>query len=126
MKRTIIALAIATGLGLGTIALQAQGPEGHRHRGQGGRGNPLEHLSKELNLTPEQKAKVAPIVEQARPQIQAIHQEAMQKAKTVIDNAAAQIRPMLTPEQQQKFDAIRKARADMMNARREMHEARGQ
>ena len=89
-------------------------------------GNPLEHLTKELNLTPDQRAKVAPIVDQARPQVIAIHQEAMQKVKTVMENAAAQIRPLLTPEQQTKFDAIRKAHEDMMKARAEMHEARRQ
>lgn len=126
MKRTFIALTIA--LGLGTYALQAEGPAGHGHGGRGEHrmGDPLGHLTKELNLTPEQQAKVEPIVNQAKPQIVAIHQEAMQKAKAVMDNASAQIRPLLTPEQQQKFDAVRKAREDMHAARKEMREARRQ
>jgi hypothetical protein len=47
----------------------------------------------------------------------------MQKMKTVIDGALSQIRPLLTPEQQQKFDAIQKAHQDMMNARKELHQA---
>jgi Spy/CpxP family protein refolding chaperone len=33
-----------------------------------------------------------------------IRREAMQKTKTVVDNAMAQIRPLLTPEQQKKLD----------------------
>ncbi|MDQ6808787.1 MAG: hypothetical protein M3Z64_05100 [Verrucomicrobiota bacterium] len=129
MKRTLIALTIAAGLGLGSSMVQAEGPGGHGHGGgRGGHrmGNPLANLTKELNLTPDQQAKVGPIVDQAKPQIVAIHQEAMQKTKAVMENATAQIRPLLTPEQQTKFDAIRKAHEDMMAARKEMREARRQ
>ena len=57
-----------------------------------------------MNLTPEQKAKVQPIIDQATPQIENIRREAMQKTKAVMDNAMAQIRPLLTPEQQKKLD----------------------
>jgi Spy/CpxP family protein refolding chaperone len=56
----------------------------------------------------------------------AVRQEAMQKIKAIRDNAQAQIRPLLTPEQQQKFDALKKAREDMRKARQEMREARKQ
>lgn len=91
---------------------------------EGMKGNALEHLTKELDLTPDQQAKVAPIVDQAKPQIQAIHQEAMEKTRAVMENSAAQIRPLLTPQQQAKFDAIKKAHQDMLNARKEMHQAR--
>jgi len=41
----------------------------------------------------------------------------------VIDGALSQIRPMLTPDQQKKFDAIQKAHQDMMNAQKELHQA---
>ena len=94
--------------------------------GPGKWGNPLEHLTKELDLTADQQAKVAPIVDQAKPQIQAIHQEAMEKTRAVMENAGAQIRPLLTPPQQAKFDAIKKAHEDMMNAMKAMHQARQQ
>ena len=57
-----------------------------------------------MNLTPEQKAKVQPIIDQATPQIENIRREAMQKTKAVMDNAMAQIRPLLTPEQQKKLE----------------------
>ena len=71
-----------------------------------------------MNLTPEQKAKVQPIIDQATPQIKEIRREAMQKTKTVMDNAMAQIRPMLTPEQQKKLEEAK-------NDRRGGHEGRG-
>ena len=89
-------------------------------------GNPLERMTKTLDLTPEQQAKIKPIFEQAKPQIKAAREESMQKVKAIRDNIRAQIRPILTPAQQQKFDALQKAREDMRKARQEMREARGQ
>ena len=78
---------------------------------------------REVNLTSEQQTKVQPILDQAKPQIAAIHQEAMQKAKTVIDSTLSQIRPLLNADQQKKVDAIQKAHQDMMNAKKELHDA---
>jgi len=50
----------------------------------------------------------------------------MEKTRAVMENAGAQIRPLLTPQQQAKFDALKKAHEDMMNAMKEMHSARQQ
>ncbi len=127
MKRKLLAITTSAALALGVLGVYAQGPEhGHGHGGMGGPGkwgNPLEHLTKELDLTADQQAKVSPIVDQAKPQIKAIHEEAMQKTHAIMENCAAQIRPLLTPTQQAKFDALQKAHQDMMNAMREMHQA---
>jgi hypothetical protein len=41
----------------------------------------------------------------------------------VIDSTLSQIRPLLTADQQTKLDAIQKAHQDMMNARKELHDA---
>ena len=87
------------------------------------RGNPVEHLTKTLDLTPEQQAKIQPIFDQAKPQVDAVRQEAMQKIKAIRENTQAQIRPILTPAQQQKYDALKKAREDMRKARQEMRDA---
>jgi Spy/CpxP family protein refolding chaperone len=132
MKRTLIAVTASAALALGTLGLYAEG-EGQRHGGHGpggmhGKwgGNPLEHLTKSLDLTPQQQAQVAPIVDAAKPQFQAIHQEAMQKAKALMDSTEAQIRPLLTPQQVQKLEALKKAHQDMHNAMKEMHDARSQ
>lgn len=127
MKSKFAAVAIAGALALGTVGLYAQehgkgGPHGpFGHKGMG-----LEHLTKDLDLTPAQQAQVTPIIDNVRPQIIAIHQEAMQKTRALMENAASQIRPLLTPEQQQKFDAIKKAHEDMLNAMQEMHQAKAQ
>ena len=115
----------------GLIYLQAKepgehGPK-HEHHGPGPhhlKGNPLEHLSKDLELTEDQKAKVQPIIDQTKPQIEAIHKEAMEKTHALLEKATAQIRPLLTPQQQQKFDAMQKAHEDMRKAMEEMHDAK--
>ncbi|MEY2519740.1 MAG: motif family protein [Verrucomicrobiota bacterium] len=122
--------AVALSLG-GLVYLQAKepgehGPK-HEHHGPGPdhmMGNPLEHLSKDLNLTDDQKAKVQPIVDQMKPQMKAIHEEAMQKMHALLEGAGAQIRPLLTPQQQGKFDAMKKAHEDMRKAMQEMHDAK--
>ena len=130
MTRKLITLMAASAISLSGLAyLQAKepgehGPK-HEHHGPGPHemGNPLEHLSKDLNLTDDQKAKVQPIIDQAKPQIEAIHNEAMEKMKAVMESTGTQIRPLLTPAQQEKFDAMKKAHEDMHNAMQEMHDA---
>ena len=132
MNRKIIALTTAAALSFaGLVYLQAEEPGKHgpKHEGPGGphhmmMENPLEHLSKDLNLTDDQKAKVQPIIDQAKPQIVAIHKEAMEKMHAVMENAGSQIRPLLTPEQQTKFDAMKKAHEDMRKAHEEMETAK--
>ncbi len=122
----------ASALSLGGLTyLQAKDPgehgPKHEHHGPGPghmMGNPLEHLSKELDLTDEQKTKVQPIIDQTKPQLAAIHQEAMQKMHALMESTTAQIRPLLTPQQQQKLDAMKKAHEDMRKAMEEMQDAK--
>jgi Spy/CpxP family protein refolding chaperone len=114
---------LMTILAIGTVATSGFAIA---HDGRGGwhRGNPLDNMTETLNLTPDQQAKVQPIIDQAKPQLVAIHKEAMQKAKGVIDNAMSQIRPVLTPEQQKKADDLRKAHEDMANAMKRLHDVK--
>jgi Spy/CpxP family protein refolding chaperone len=113
MKRNFLTLATAGLIVLGGFSVvQAQNPRG------GGRGHRLEELTEGLNLTPDQQAKVQPLINQAKPQIAEIHREAMQKMKSVITSTASQIRPLLTPEQQKKLDENQNARRGKMNARK--------
>jgi Spy/CpxP family protein refolding chaperone len=98
------------------------GPGGHGgwHR------NPLEHMTESLNLTADQKAKIQPIIDQATPQLRAIHQEAMQKMHTVMDSTMSQIRPLLTADQQKKADEIRQAHQDVRDAVKKLHDIKTQ
>jgi protein CpxP len=128
MKSRLITLSAACIALFATISIGlAQDPAANNndrpHRWQHKRGDRVERLSKALDLTPEQQAKVKAIFEQAKPQIQAAREEGRQKGKAIRENIQAQIRPILTPAQQQKFDAIKKAREDMRKAREEMRDA---
>ena len=121
MKRNILTFVAAGAIALGGFGvLQAQpGAGGGWH----GHAFGLQGLTKQLDLTSDQQTKVQPILDSAKPQLEAIHQEAMQKAKAIIDSSLSQIRPLLTADQQKKLDAIQKAHQDMMNAHKELHDA---
>jgi Spy/CpxP family protein refolding chaperone len=123
MKRNVLAVIAAGAIALGGfVIVQAQpgaGGGGDWH----GHAFGLQHLTDKLNLTSDQQTKVQPIIDQAKPQIAAIHKDAMQKMKTVMDDTLSQIRPLLNADQQKKLDAIQKAHQDMMNARKELHDA---
>jgi Spy/CpxP family protein refolding chaperone len=129
MKLRLITLTAACAAMLATISINAQEPAekdaGGRHRHHKW-GNSLEHMTKTLDLTPDQQAKIGPILEQAKPQMKAARQESRERMKAVRDNIRSQIRPILTPVQQQKWDAIQKAREDMRKAREAVRAAEQQ
>ena len=134
MNRKLLTLTIAGALALGGGAvLQAKerGEEGHGWKGHGGKmghgermGFKLGHLTKALDLTPQQQAQVDPIIEQLKPQIKAIHEDAMKKAQAAMAESMAKIRPLLTPEQVQKLDKMKAAHEKMREAHEAMREAR--
>ena len=116
MKRKLLAVVAAGAIALGGfVIVQAQPGPGHAFG--------LRGIADKLDLTSEQQTKVQPILDAAKPQIAAIHQDAMQKAKTVMDSTLSQVRPLLNADQQKQLDAIQKAHQDMMNARKELHDA---
>jgi Spy/CpxP family protein refolding chaperone len=123
MKRNILALAATGAIALGSfVVVQAQpGPDGPGHCR--GHAFGLKGITENLNLTADQQTKVQPILDAAKPQIAAIHQEAMQKMHTVMNDALTQIRPLLDADQQKKLDAIEKAHQDMRNASKQLHDA---
>lgn len=128
MKTRLITVTAACVALFATVSIgQAQDPAAKNNdrpnRWHHKRGNPVEHLTKALDLTPEQQAKVQSIIDQAKPQIKAARQEAKQKAQAIRENIRSQIRPILTPAQQQKWDALQKARENMRKAREEMRDA---
>ncbi|HEY3662328.1 MAG TPA: hypothetical protein VGL24_04170 [Chthoniobacterales bacterium] len=128
MKLTLITLSAVGALALGSSAF-ANDPATGGPEQRGGRGHhhsALERMTEQLNLTPEQKAKVQPIVDQATPQIESIRRDAMEKTKTVVDNAMSQIRPMLTPEQQKKLDEAQTERRGGREGHGGRHGHRGQ
>ncbi len=92
----------------------AGAPEHHGFGPQGGHheaGNPADHLAKALGLSDEQKGKLAPIFDQTKPKLEAIHKEAAAKAKEATEAAHKDIKSLLTPEQQEKFEKLHQEHA---------------
>jgi len=74
----------------------------------------LEELSKQLNLTPEQKAKLLPILKADAPKLEAIKNntsltklQKLEQIRAVHQQSDPQVKAILTPEQYQQLQTIR-------------------
>lgn len=93
---------------------QESNPPAQSAAHQDRRGNRLDWLSKELNLTDEQKAKVKPILEDQQKQMQALRadtslsqEQKHEKMMQLHETANSQINGVLTPDQQKKFAQLK-------------------
>ncbi|MGZ4820430.1 MAG: Spy/CpxP family protein refolding chaperone [Terriglobales bacterium] len=132
--RTAIALAILLAVALPVSMLaqsdappaQTQGQMGEHHDHMGRMGGPpspqahLDHLSSMLNLTDDQKAKIKPILESTDSQAQAIRQDTSlspqdrrTKMRDLHEKTMAQVKDILTPEQQSKLEQMKKEHEGM-------------
>lgn len=73
----------------------------------------VERLSTELNLTEDQKAKIKPMAEDVYNKMNEVHQdsslseqERRERIKEIHENALAQVKTILNPEQQKKLDEM--------------------
>jgi len=67
-------------------------------------------IHKELNLSPDQAAKVDAIIEQNSKDMKSLFDAHLQRVRQAASNRNAQIALILTPEQQAKFDDLEKRR----------------
>ena len=77
--------------------------------------NRLEEMSKQLNLTDDQKAKLKPVLQDEAQQLQAVHNDTslshdqkMAKVKEIREAHKPQINDILTPDQQKKWEEMKK------------------
>ncbi len=127
MKRIILPLSLALSLTCGAgfaqqttdapqQQQQAPATEGHPHHAP----NPqrqAEMLSKKLNLTPDQTAKIEPILAQRDQQMQALHtnqqlteEDRHQQMRSINQAAEQQMTTVLNPEQMAQLKAMRHSR----------------
>jgi Spy/CpxP family protein refolding chaperone len=71
----------------------------------------LAKLTKKLDLTADQQAKVKDIVTKERADAKAVWDDAMAKKKSIKTAANDKIKALLTAEQKAKFDAIREKKS---------------
>lgn len=82
-------------------------------RGKGPEGR-LERMSKDLNLTAEQKEKISAIVKESGEKMKEAMQKARESGKAAREETDKQIKAVLTPEQAQKFEAMQVEREKKM------------
>jgi len=73
----------------------------------GNHNHAVEVLDSKLGLTADQKTKIEKIFDDNAPALEAVRVETNAKLKIVRDTTSAQIRLLLTPDQQQKYDSLR-------------------
>ena len=66
-----------------------------------------EHLRRALDLTPEQAAKIAPIIDATSAKLEAIRVETAQRVRSAMEESEQQISPELTPDQQKKLHQMK-------------------
>jgi hypothetical protein len=106
VKSTMIVI-LATAFSIG-LAVGQEGPDPQEIRAK------LEKISAELNLTPQQKLQLLPILKEEAPELKAIKENAslgpiqkarqLRQASTAID---AKVLPILNPMQQEKWQEMR-------------------
>ncbi len=66
----------------------------------------LERMSRDLDLTDAQKPQVRKILEDSHAKLKSLHSEAFPRFKTIHDATKKEIRELLGPQQQTKFDKM--------------------
>jgi len=103
---------------------QTKAEGGHHRHGWGKQDSAkrVQHLTKKLNLNSDQQTKVKSILDDEQKQFQTVHQDSAMspqdrhaKMMDLRKSTDDQIRAVLTPDQQQKFDQMREKRMEKMH-----------
>jgi Spy/CpxP family protein refolding chaperone len=82
----------------------------------------IEHVARELQLTPEQKEHIQPIVKRTTEELGKLRRQSMPAVHSILERMETDIAEQLTPEQRTKFEQILKQRRE---ARKQMQGQRG-
>ncbi len=89
----------------------------------------MSRLTQELNLTPDQQAKIQPIVTDSADQMQKVRRDQFEQMTKIIDATNKAIAAILTPDQQQKLAKMESEmdqnRDKMFPGHKRMHEYGG-
>lgn len=101
-------LGLTVGIG-GTVVAAHQGVgrlHYHAERPQRGPNEYLDKLTRDLELTAEQRDSISSILERQRGDIDAIWREVRPRFDSLRTNVRAEMRVLLNPDQQARFDEI--------------------
>ena len=120
-----LVLAVAVAGGLLALNLQAQPTEKAERKG-GKRPDTqarLTQMAEQLNLTAEQKEKIKPILEAEREKMQGLRdlapEQRREKMQEVRKDVEAKLKPILTPEQFEKWKKFRDQRGGKRGEKQE-------
>jgi Spy/CpxP family protein refolding chaperone len=101
----VFALGCVTGVSLDSVYRLRAGNDRSEGRRKGGKEEVFERMKRDLNLNEQQATQIRSILEQTRDEYRQLRTEVRPRYDAVRQNARTKIRSLLTPEQQQKFDA---------------------
>lgn len=102
----VFALGCVTGVSLDSVYRLRAGNAPSEMRGRrGDKEENFERMKRDLNLSDQQATQIRAILDQTREEYRQLRAEVRPRYDTVKQNARTKIRALLTPEQQQKFDA---------------------
>ena len=96
---------VTTGCLFGALHLKKRHIIGPPHSGDVA-GKMREHFRKALDLTPEQEAKIMPVIDATSTRLEAIRLETAERVRAVMAESKREIAPQLSPEQQEKLDKL--------------------
>ena len=102
----VFALGCVTGISLDSVyRLRAGGEREMRGQKRGDKEEVFERMKRDLDLNEQQATQIRAILDQTRNDYRQLRAEVRPRYDAVRQNARTKIRALLTPEQQQKFDA---------------------
>jgi hypothetical protein len=102
----VFALGCVTGASFDSVyRLKASSDGRQETRGRRSTEEVFESMKRDLDLSNQQASAIRGILDQTRNDYRALRAEVRPRYDTIRQNARARIRGLLTPEQQQRFDA---------------------
>jgi Spy/CpxP family protein refolding chaperone len=104
----VLAVIFLAGIATGTALTMAW--SSHNARPPGGirdfKSRWMAHFSEPLKLTPDQQAKIEPILTDAGNQVQSLHHDGMERFNQIMEKTNSQIATILTPDQQEELQKM--------------------
>lgn len=101
----VFALGCVTGMSLDSVYRLRAGGEREMRGPKRDKEEVFERMKRDLNLNEQQATQIRAILDQTRNDYRQLRAEVRPRYDAVRQNARTKIRALLTPEQQQKFDA---------------------
>lgn len=101
----VFILGCITGFSLDSVYRLRAGNERSESRKKNGKEEVFERMKRDLDLNEQQATQIRAILEQTRDEYRQLRAEVRPRYDAVRQSARTRIRSLLTPEQQQKFDA---------------------